>query len=276
VLIEVRDATYSYPEGVTALKGISLCIDAGEQVALVGHNGSGKSTLARLFNGLLLPSSGEVLVDGVKTNSCTVAGLARKIALLFQNPDDQICKRKVWDEVAFGPKNLGYPAERIGGLVEESLSLFGLSSHEGRNPYDLGYSERKRLALASVVAMDTDLLMLDEPTAGLDSREVAMLTATLQDLKRRGKAVVVISHDMDFVAENCSRAVCLETGKMRFDGEVSKLFEEHALLEKCGLRPCQSAQLGAHYGVKPATLTPQGFVVSLAFGESAERLSEKS
>nr|WP_279593435.1 ABC transporter ATP-binding protein [Pseudodesulfovibrio sp. S3-i] len=270
-MIEVKDVTYTYPEGVTALKGVSLCIDAGEQVALVGHNGSGKSTLARLFNGLLLPSSGEVLVDGVPTSSCTVAGLARKIALLFQNPDDQTCKRKVWDEVAFGPKNLGYPAERIGDLVEESLSLFGLASHGGRNPYDLGYSERKRLALASVVAMDTGLLMLDEPTAGLDSRETGMLAAALQDLRRRGKAVVVISHDMDFVAENCSRALCLETGKMRFDGNVAELFEEHVLMEKCGLLPCQIAQLGAYYRVKPATLTPLGFVASLAHRDSAER-----
>lgn len=261
--VEVLNATFVYPGGVTALKGVSLSVDRGERIALVGHNGSGKSTLARLLNGLLVPVSGRVLVDGIETGSSTVASLAARVALLFQNPDDQLCKRRVWDEAAFGPRNLGYNRARVDTLVRESLALFGLEDRADANPFDLGRSERKRLALASVLAMDTGLVVLDEPTAGLDCGEAAMLAGALQGLKSRGKAVVVISHDMDFVAENCARAVCLEAGEKRFDGPVADLFGQGPLLEKCGLLPSQIARLCAFYGVKPSEFTPQGFPSAL-------------
>ncbi|WP_338667599.1 energy-coupling factor ABC transporter ATP-binding protein [Pseudodesulfovibrio methanolicus] len=269
MLAELRGVTFAYPGGVEALCDVSLSIGAGERIALVGHNGSGKSTLARHLNGLLRPSSGEVLLDGQPTAGLPVAALAGKAALLFQNPDDQICKGRVADEVAFGPRNLGFSPEHTATLAADALALFGLDGREAANPYDLGLSERKRLALASVVAMDTPLLVLDEPTAGLDSFETGLLASALDRLGERGRAVVLISHDMDFVAENCDRAVCLESGRLRFDGPVAELFTRGELLESCGLLPCQVARLCARFAVRPARFTPGAFLAALRAGGAA-------
>jgi energy-coupling factor transport system ATP-binding protein len=260
---ELRNVTFAYPDGTEALRDVSLSIGNGERIALLGHNGSGKSTLARHLNGLLRPSSGEVWLDGEPTADLPVAELAGKAALLFQNPDDQICKGRVADEVAFGPRNLGFSPVRTGELAADALALFGLDGYDEANPYDLGLSERKRLALASVVAMDTPLLVLDEPTAGLDSFETGLLASALDELGGQGRAVVLISHDMDFVAENCDRAVCLESGRLRFDGPVAELFAREDLLESCGLLPCQMARLSARFALHPARLTPGAFLASL-------------
>jgi energy-coupling factor transport system ATP-binding protein len=260
---ELRGVTFAYPDGTEALRDVSLSIGAGERIALLGHNGSGKSTLARHLNGLLRPSSGEVLYDGENAADLPVAVLAGKAALLFQNPDDQICKGTVADEVAFGPRNLGYSPERIAGLAGSALALFGLDGREQANPYDLGLSERKRLALASVAAMDTPLLVLDEPTAGLDSHEAGLLASALDALGAEGRAVVLISHDMDFVAENCDRAVCLESGRLRFDGPVAELFTRDDLLASCGLLPCQVARISARFAFEPDRFTPAAFVAAL-------------
>jgi energy-coupling factor transport system ATP-binding protein len=268
MLAELRGVSFAYPGGVEALRGVSLSIKAGERIALVGHNGSGKSTLARHLNGLLRPSSGEVLFDGEPTADLPVAALAGKAALLFQNPDDQICKGRVADEVAFGPRNLGFSPARTAELTADALALFGLDGREEANPYDLGLSERKRLALASVVAMDTPLLVLDEPTAGLDSHETGLLASALDWLGGQGRAVVLISHDMDFVAENCDRAVCLESGRPRFDGSVAELFTRTELLASCGLLPCQVARLSAWFALAPDRFTPGAFLASLRSGQA--------
>ncbi len=265
---ELRSVTFAYPDGTEALRDVSLSIGNGERIALLGHNGSGKSTLARHLNGLLRPVSGEVLFDGESTAETPVAALAGKAALLFQNPDDQICKGRVADEVAFGPRNLGFSSTRTAELTAEALALFGLDGREEANPYDLGLSERKRLALASVVAMDTPLLILDEPTAGLDSFEAGLLASALDRLSGQGRAVVLISHDMDFVAENCDRAVCLESGRLRFDGPVAELFTREDLLESCGLLQCQMARLSARFALSPDRFTPGAFLASLRSGQA--------
>ncbi|MEZ7195129.1 energy-coupling factor ABC transporter ATP-binding protein [Pseudodesulfovibrio karagichevae] len=269
MLAELRGVTFAYPDGTEALRDVSLSIGAGERIALVGRNGSGKSTLARHLNGLLRPSSGEVWLDGKPTADVPVAVLAGRAALLFQNPDDQICKGRVADEVAFGPRNLGFSPERTAELAAEAMTLFGLDGLDAANPYDLGWSERKRLALASVVAMDTPLLVLDEPTAGLDAFEAGLLASALDRLGEQGRAVVLISHDMDFVAENCDRAVCLESRRLRFDGPVAELFTREELLESCGLLPCQVARLCARLAVRPARFTPEAFLGCLRPGETA-------
>ncbi|BBO89745.1 energy-coupling factor ABC transporter ATP-binding protein [Desulfosarcina ovata] len=261
--IEIQGLSYWYDTGVCALKDISLTIQPGECVALLGHNGSGKTTLVKHFNGLLHPSQGVVLINGIPTTERRVAQLAGVVALLFQNPDDQICKRTVWDETAYGPKNLGYANERVREQVNASLSAFDLLTMKERNPHDLSYSERKRLAIASVLAMDTEIVVLDEPTAGLDPREINLLKAAMRQLQSNGKSVVVISHDMDFIAENMLRAVCLENGRKCFDGGVADLFEKHSFLEQCGLLPPQVVQLSSHFNLRLQTLTPKDFIERL-------------
>jgi energy-coupling factor transport system ATP-binding protein len=268
--IALENVRFRYGSGPEVLKGITMRIGGvshsgrGEAVALLGRNGSGKSTLARHFNGLLKPAAGAVRVNGVLTTERRVAQLARHVALLFQNPDDQICKGTVLDEVAFGPRNLGFPAERVRELAHDAISAMGLEGMERQNPYDLGLSERKRLAVASVLAMDADIVVLDEPTAGLDPRETALLQAVIRELKDAGRSVVVISHDMDFVAENLDRAICLDAGLVRFDGPTSALFAEPCLLEECGLIPPQVVQLAAACRVDLEIITPEGFVDRLA------------
>lgn len=261
--IRVDNVSFAYADSIPALENVSFDISAGERVALTGHNGSGKSTLVKHLNGLLRPSAGTVWIDGKDSATAEVAHLAGLVALLFQNPDDQICKRSVWDEVAFGPKNLGYPDDRIQSLVEEALALFELLPFKKKNPHDFGYSERKRIVMASIVAMDTPVLVFDEPTAGLDPYEITLLITTLEKLQYEGKTVVVITHDMDFVAENVSRAISLADGRKVFDGNVRELFRRPALMTGCGLLQPQVVQLGNACGLQSPALSPGECVAEL-------------
>jgi len=261
MIIHVDNLSFTYGGTVAggtidALRNISFTVAAGERVALTGHNGSGKSTLVRQLNGLLKPSSGKVLIDGCDTDGLKTAQLAGKVALLFQNPDDQICKRTVWDEVVFGPKNLGYAAERITTLAEEALASFELTASKDKNPHDFGYSERKRIAMASIVAMDTPVLVFDEPTAGLDPHEIALLVSTLDTLQAANKTVIIISHDMDFVAENITRTIALAGGRKVFDGATREIFAQEEIIEDSGLLQPQVVQLGNACNLGHLTLSP--------------------
>lgn len=263
MLIRVDDVSFTYGDSVSALQNISLEISAGERVALTGHNGSGKSTLVKHLNGLNKPSVGKVWINGVDTTIAKTAQLAGQVALLFQNPDDQICKRTVWDEVVFGPKNLGYSTKRIESLAQEALALFKLTPFKNKNPHDFGYSERKRIAMASIVAMNTPALVFDEPTAGLDPYEISLLIATLEKLQSEGKTVIIISHDMDFVAENINRVISLADGRKVFDGTVRDLFRESVLMTDCGLCQPQVVQLSAACALDSTALSPNECVAEL-------------
>ena len=170
--IKLKDVHFTYPDGSQVLDGVSLTIEAGEQVALVGRNGSGKTTLAKHLNGLLRPERGEVWIGDWLSSACTTARLAHRVAFVFQNPDEQLFRQRVWDEVAFGPQNLGFDRARVNTVVTEALSWVDLESEASNNPRDLGYSGRKRVALAAALAMDTPVLVLDEPTGGMDALEL--------------------------------------------------------------------------------------------------------
>ena len=265
VQIKIENVSFRYSKSnKDNLLKVSSTIEAGERVALIGHNGSGKTTLAKHLNGLLQPQHGRILIGNCPITGDSVAQCARKVALLFQNPDDQICMRRVYDEVAFGPKNLGHPFNRSDILVKKALDLFDLSPLTESNPYDLGYSERKRLAMASIIAMDTPILVFDEPTAGLDEREISLYIGAIQNLQAEGKSVLMITHDMDFVAEHIPRAICLNNGAIVYDGFVETLFNNRELLSSCGLRPPQIFQLSRHFHQTPRALTPEQFVSSFS------------
>ncbi len=257
--IDIHGLSFRYDDQTEALTDVSLSARPGDVVALLGHNGSGKSTLVKHLNGLLRPSEGTVLIHRVPTQGRRTSQLAKEAALLFQNPDDQICKGTVWEEVIFGPTNLGFSDDRTQALANRFLELFDLLDSKDRNPHDLGLSERKRLAIASVMAMDTGIVVLDEPTAGLDAREISQLEIAVQELQAEDKIVIIISHDMDFVAENASRAICLEHGRKRFDGSTIELFGNAPLLERCGLFPPQVVQLSNRLNLSIPSLTPEGF-----------------
>lgn len=248
MVIRVDNIHYTYPSGVKVLDGISLVIQPGEKVALVGENGSGKTTLARHLNGLLRPQSGSVWVGDWHTSLYSPARLASRVAYVFQNPDEQLFRQRVWDELAFGPQNLGYPTDQIRIMVAETLESMGLKAVAQTNPRDLGYSGRKRVALASALAMQTPVLVLDEPTAGLDAREMGQLSDLMASLHQQGKTLLVISHDMDFVAENLDRLVHLHQGQIIQDTTIEDFFGQVGAEEMSGLVAPQITRLSQRLG----------------------------
>ena len=212
--IRCSGLTFDYPGGTSALRGIDLAIRADETVAIVGHNGSGKSTLVRTWTGLLRPTAGVVEVDGRPTAGRKVAALARSVGLAFQDPDDQLFARSCRDEVAFGARNLGLRGTRLDEAVAGALDVVGLGDHAAANPFDLGPSRRRLLAIASVLAMRTPIVVLDEPTMGLDEAERRRVGTIVRSLSAAGRTVVAISHDAGFVGEAFGRSILIEDGRV--------------------------------------------------------------
>ena len=271
-MIAVEGLVHVYPGGTRAVDGVSLRIEAGERVAIVGQNGSGKSTLVRHFNGLLRPTEGRVLVDGVDAATLRVAQLAEKVGLAFQDPDRQIFAGKVRAEVAFGPRNLGFEKDRLERTIDEALAAAGLTADATTNPYDLGYSRRKLLALASILAMRTPVVVLDEPTTGQDARGVARVEEIVGGLAELGRTVVAISHDMAFVAESFERVVVMRDGRVILDGPPADVFAEPSweLLASTYLEPPLPARVGARMGLG-STPTEASLVGAIAARSGASR-----
>ncbi|MDQ3127816.1 MAG: energy-coupling factor ABC transporter ATP-binding protein, partial [Chloroflexota bacterium] len=227
-VVRVEGLVHVYAGATRALDGVDLAIGRGERVAIIGQNGSGKSTLVRHFNGLLRPTEGRVLVDGQDVAGRRVAHLAATVGLAFQDPDRQIFAARVRSEVAFGPRNLGRTGAELDQAVDAALAATGLDKDAQTNPYDLGYSRRKLLALASILAMATPVVVLDEPTTGQDARGVVRIHQIVADLSAAGRTVIAISHDMRFVAETFERVVVMRDGQVVLDGSPADVFAEAA------------------------------------------------
>lgn len=249
--IELRGVGFTYPDGTQALANVDLSIATGECVAIVGQNGSGKSTLVRQLNGLLRPTSGDVLIEAKPVGRRHVAELARTVGLVFQNPDRQIFAGSVRGEVAFGPRNLGRRGEELERDVDAAVRATGLDGQLDANPYDLGFSRRKLLSLASILAMRPPIVVLDEPTTGQDARGVARVQAIVRDLAAAGRTVVAISHDMRFVAESFARVVVMRAGSIVLDGSPAQVFDavNVATLVSTWLEPPLPAVVGAQLGL---------------------------
>lgn len=220
-MIRCQGLVFEYPDGTRALDGLDLSIEAGERVAITGRNGSGKSTLVRHWNGLLRPSAGQVLVDGVPAAGRRVADLARIVGLTFQDPDRQLFAGTCRREVEFGARNVGLRSAELDDAVEQALTALGLEDGAAENPYDLGPSRRRLLAIASVLAMRTPVVVLDEPTMGLDAREIARVEGVIAELAAAGRTVVAISHDARFVAGSFERVIRLDVGRIVADDPPS-------------------------------------------------------
>lgn len=262
--ISIKDLRFTYPTGLEALKGISLAIEPGGQVAIVGQNGAGKTTLARHFNGSLKPTSGSVSVGGWETTKYSVAKLASRVGYVFQNPDEQLFSRDVLTEVSFGPKNLGYAKEKVEELVKRALALTELNDKAETNPYDLPPTRRKMVALASIIAMDTPIVIFDEPTTGQDAVHVARIAQVIAELKREGKTVIAITHDIDFCAENFERVMALSNGQVLLDGPAREVLGEEETLARTYVEPPQLTRLGKRLGLKDTVTTQEEFLQSLA------------
>jgi energy-coupling factor transport system ATP-binding protein len=244
---------YVYPDGTRALTDVDLTVAPGEVVAIIGQNGSGKSTLVRQLDGLLRPSEGRVLHDGADIRAIRVAALAAKVGIVFQNPDRQIFAGRVRTEVEFGPRILGRSAREAADAGTEALAAVGLTELADTNPYDLGFSRRKLLTLASVLAMDTPVVVLDEPTTGQDARGVARIQRVVEGIASSGRTVIAISHDMRFVAETFRRVVVMGAGRVLLDGSPAEVFAEPAwpMLASTYLEPPLAARVGSGLGLGP-------------------------
>ena len=242
-MIEVQDLYFTYPSGVEALKGVSLTIQNGEFVAIMGENGAGKTTLVKHFNGLLKPTRGKVLVDDVETTKVSVATLARKVGFVFQNPDHQLFSETVEEEIAFALKNFGFPSDIIEKRVTWALNLLGLTAYRKTSPFMLSGGERKRVALASVLAWDPEILILDEPTIGQDYQQKEKLRQFILQMKEQGKTVVIVTHDVEFVAECNPRVLLMCGGKIVADGEARKVLTDPETLTQASIVPPQIAQI---------------------------------
>ncbi len=265
IRLVIESVVFVYPDGTRALDGVDLEIGPGELVAIVGQNGSGKSTLVRHLNGLLRPTEGRVLIDGRDAAHFHVAQLAAQVGLAFQNPDRQIFAGRVRAEVAFGPRNLRLRGATLERAVDEALDAVGLTGAADANSYDLGYSRRKLLAIASVLAMRTPVVVLDEPTTGQDARGVARVRSIVERLSAEGRTVITISHDMRFVAETSRRVVVMRAGRIVLDGTPAEVFAQPnwPALASTYLEPTLPARVGARLELG-STPTEASLVAALA------------
>ena len=243
-MIEVQDIWFTYPNGVEALRGISLTIGEGEFVVIMGPNGAGKTTLVKTFNGLLKPTRGRVLVDGVDTREATVAELARKVGLVFQNPDHQLFCETVEEEIAFALRNFGFDEEEISRRVDEVLRVFDLEEYRDTSPLTLSGGEKKRVALASVLVWDPKYLVLDEPTLGQDHAQKEKLRKLILDLLGE-RAVIMVTHDIEFVVDFKvePRIILLANGKVIADGGARDVLTDPELINEARLLRPQVAEV---------------------------------
>jgi energy-coupling factor transport system ATP-binding protein len=258
--VRAERVTFRYPSGVVALREVSLRVHPGESVAIVGENGAGKTTLARHLNGLLRPQTGEVWIGDWDTRQMSVARLSARVAYVFQNPDDQLFARTVREEVAFGPRNLGQAPDHAAEAVRTSLEQCGLQADAERHPYDLPPAERKFVAIAAALAMRTPVVILDEPTTGLDAYGAVRLGSIVEALKSDGKTILTISHDLDFCADHFERVVVMSGGRIIGDGPAQEILRAAELLREAHVRPPQLISLAIALGLSGSPMTVPEFV----------------
>lgn len=267
--IRFDDVRYTYPSGAEALRGVSLEIAAGERVAIVGQNGAGKTTLVRHLNRIFVPTSGTVQVGDWTTQKRSIAEMSARVGYVFQNPDEQIFARTVVADVGFGPRNLGIGEEAARELALQALATVGLAESADIHPHQLSLSERKRVALAGVLAMRTPVLVLDEPTTGQDARGIAMVARVVQEVSAEGRTVIAITHDMDFCVEQFDRVIVMTQGEVRADGIPADVFAQREVTAAARVEPPQLMRLAERLGWSSRPRTVDAFVEEIAGHEGA-------
>ncbi|MBN2563982.1 MAG: ABC transporter ATP-binding protein [Phycisphaerae bacterium] len=231
-IVEARDLHFSYPDGTEALRGVSLRITHGEAVALIGANGAGKSTLLLHLNGCLSPTRGEVRLGDVPLNRDTVVAARRAVGMVFQDPDDQLFMPTVFEDVAFGPLNAGLPPDEVHGRVANALERVGMNHLQGRPPYRLSAGEKRAVAIATVLAMLPDVLVMDEPSSHLDPRGRRRLIELLRSFEHTR---IIATHDLELVVEACSRVIVLDGGQVVAEGPTVEILNNEDLMLAHGL-----------------------------------------
>ena len=237
-MLEEKNIKYSYDTNYQALKGVSLKVEKGEMVALLGKNGAGKSTLFLHLNGIFRPDEGKVIIDGeeLKYDKKSLLKFRQKVGIVFQNPDDQIFAPTVEEDVAFGPLNLGLPMEEVQDRVEQALVRVGMSGYEKTAPHHLSGGQKKRVAIAGILAMRPEIMVLDEPTAGLDPQGVVDLSILLRELNDEGITIIISTHDVDLVPTYAEKVFVLVDGLLIAEGTPKEIFSKPEILEQANLK----------------------------------------
>jgi cobalt/nickel transport system ATP-binding protein len=230
--IEVKNLSFSYPDGFSAIKEISFLLHHGESVGIIGANGAGKSTILMLLMGVLFPSRGEVLIGDVHVNKKTLAMIRSHLGMVFQNPDDQLFMTTVYDDVAFGPRNYQFDEIEVDLRVKNALDIMGIAHLADKAPFKLSGGEKRSASIASVLSMQPDVLIMDEPTAALDPKSRRRVINFLNSFEH---TKIITSHDLDLILETCSRVILVKDGRIESDGPAREILTNAALLESCGL-----------------------------------------
>lgn len=270
--LTLNDVTYRYPNGYKAVDGVSMSFEKGESVAIIGQNGAGKTTTVKLMNGLLKPEEGDVFIDGWNTKDYTTAQISKKVGYVFQNPDDQIFHNDVYSEIAFGPKNQKLPPEAVKENVMKAAERTGLTPVLEENPYNLPYSMRKFVTIASVLAMDTDVIILDEPTAGQDPTALDRLASIIQSLIEEKKLVITITHDMEFVVNHFERVIVMADRRKIADKSKREVFWDFGILEQSMLKQPHISRLSHSLQLQVPILTIDDMIQCL---QQKKRAQEK-
>ena len=258
--IEVRGLSFIYPDNTVALDDISLDMEKGENVAIIGQNGAGKTTMVKMLNGLLKPTKGDVNIGGWNTKDYTTAQMSRKVGYVFQNPMEQIFHNNVYDEIIFGPKKLKYSDNEIKKAAENAIEMTGLNEYIKENPYNLPYSIRKFVTIAAIIAMNTEVIIMDEPTAGQDLKGIKILNGLIGKLLEQGKTVITITHDMEFVVNNFERIIVMANKKIIGDNNKREIFKQDDILIQGKIKLPYISELAKELSMNRSILTIDDFV----------------
>ena len=236
--LETKNLSFTYPDGTKALNNVNLQIKKGEKIAIMGANGAGKSTLFSHFNGLTEPTSGHVEVDGEKIvfEREELLKVRQKVGIVFQDPNDQLFAPTVKEDVAFGPMNLGLDYDEVNKRITEALEMVGMSGFEDKTPHHLSGGQQKRVAIAGIVAMRPEIMILDEPTAGLDPEGVDKVLDILNNLNKEGMSIVISSHDIEMVNQFADKIFVLHNGEIIAQGDKHQIFSDKELLKTAHLK----------------------------------------
>ncbi|WP_439565012.1 energy-coupling factor ABC transporter ATP-binding protein [Microcella sp.] len=266
----VSDARYVYPNGkVVALDGVSVTVDHGELLGIIGQNGSGKTTLTKLLNGLLQPSSGSVVVNGVATAGRTVQEMSAHIGYVFQNPNHQLFARTVQAELEFGPTNIGIEGDELAERVARAVEFFGLADVIDEHPYRVSFPIRKLVGIASIVTMQPSILILDEPSTGQDHQTTTIINSLMRRLAEEGTTVVCVSHDMPLLADVVERVIVMKDAQIIADASPRAVFADKTLMARTNLQAPQITEIALQ------TVVPLGGPVALTPSELAADLGER-
>lgn len=268
--ILVEQAHYTYANGnVVALSGVDLRVEKGEIIGIIGQNGSGKTTLTKLFNGLLKPSSGTVVINGVNTATQSVQQMAQHIGYVFQNPNHQLFARTVDDELRFGPRNIGMSEDEIDQRVAEAVEFFGLHSVIDEHPYRVSFPIRKLVGIASIVTMRPSIIIFDEPSTGQDHDTTKVINNLMSGLREQGTTVVCVSHDMPLLADVVERVIVMKDTKIIADASPRDVFADAALMQRTNLMAPQVTEIALQ------TTVPLGGTIALTPAELADDIANR-